>query len=76
MDKLIKLIYFYRDSYFALPQPKSTGREYFNREFIKDYLDNQVINDLDLIATGSFEQPKSNYSTITSDFINNRVDHQ
>lgn len=39
------------DSYFALPQPKSTGREYFNRELIKDYLDNDIINDVDLIAT-------------------------
>lgn len=39
------------DSYFALPQPKSTGREYFNLEFIKNYLDNEIINDFDLIAT-------------------------
>ena len=61
-----KLIYFYQDSYFALPQPKSTGREYFNLEFIKNYLDNEIINDFDLIATGRFEQPKSIFSTITT----------
>ena len=50
------MINFYLDSYFALPQPKSTGREYFNRELIKKYLDNEIINDFDLIATGGLEK--------------------
>ena len=57
------MTHFYLDSYFALPQPKSTGREYFNRELIKNYLDNEIINDFDLIATGALDRSSKLFKT-------------
>ena len=40
-----------QDSYFALPPPKSTGREYFNRSWLSSYLQGHRIEAVDVQAT-------------------------
>jgi anhydro-N-acetylmuramic acid kinase len=39
------------DSYFQIPPPKSTGREYFNLQWLKKYLPASGINALDVLTT-------------------------
>ncbi len=40
-----------QDAYFQLPPPKSTGREYFNLEWLRNFLPSSRINALDVLAT-------------------------
>jgi anhydro-N-acetylmuramic acid kinase len=50
VDKLL-LEKFLADAYFQLPPPKSTGREYFNLEWLKAKIERQQISPQDVQAT-------------------------
>jgi len=39
------------EPYYALPAPKSTGRELFHRDYVRDYVGEVGLSDADLMAT-------------------------
>ena len=52
------------DNYFSLPAPKSTGREYFNRQWLAKHIDNTAISATDIQAT---------LTALTAETISNEI---